>query len=98
MIRKKKSKGKINSTKHTKDGINFKSSLELKMYTLLKEAGIKAVYEGKSFILVDAFEYPSECFERTPKTDRELKDKGKYDKCHIALISLDLIQKILSLL
>lgn len=77
MIRKNKSKGKINSTKHTKDGINFKSSLELKMYTLLKEAGIKAVYEGKSFILVDPFEYPVECYERTPKKDHELKDKRK---------------------
>lgn len=77
MIHRKKGKGKINSTKHTKDGINFKSSLELKMHTLLKEAGIKAVYEGKKFKLVEPFEYPAECFERTPKTDQELKDKRK---------------------
>lgn len=73
----KKGKKKINSVKHTFDGINFESSLELRMHEMLKEAGIKNKYEGKRYILLDPLTYESECFEKTPKRDLELKDKRK---------------------
>ncbi len=61
--RKRKLKQNVNSTKKTVDGIKFASTLEACMYTLLKENGIKAEYEGETFMLVTEFKYLSDCYE-----------------------------------
>lgn len=63
IIRKKAepSKGKVrNATVVECDGITFKSKLEMYCYKKLKEHKINATYEGKTFVLIDAFEYNSE--------------------------------------
>jgi len=72
-----KGKRKINGVKHTVDGLNFKSSLEVRMYEMLKEAGIKNKYEGKEYVILEPLAYQIECYERTPKRDLELKDKRR---------------------
>jgi len=79
--KKKTSTGKIRSKKVTIDGITFDSTLEGHMYTLLKEAGIKFTYEGKSYPLVDKFTYPAECYEK-PATgkDKTFKDRREVRK------------------
>ena len=71
----KSKKRVINAKKSTIDGIKFASSLEAYMYTSLKDAGIKAEYEGEQFILIDSFEFDIDCYERT--TRREFKNRGR---------------------
>lgn len=66
MYKRKKGKKLINSTKITVDGIQFDSTLESKMYLLLKEASIKNTYNGISYTLMDGFKYKSDSYENTP--------------------------------
>ena len=47
--RRSKKKGPVRSKKVTFDGIQFASGLEKYMYNALKNAKIKAVYEGETF-------------------------------------------------
>ena len=54
---KRKRKGPVASKKVTYDGINFASGLEKYMYTVLKQAGIDALYEGETFELVEGFDF-----------------------------------------
>ena len=51
MTKKKKTVGRqiVRSKKVIVDGIQFASTLESRMYLLLKEAGIKFKYEGKTY-------------------------------------------------
>ena len=57
----KKRKGKVrNATPNSFDGIKFKSKLETYTYKKLKEANIKAEYEGRHFELLPKFEYNGE--------------------------------------
>lgn len=79
VIRRKKAGGRklVNATKITVDGINFASTLESKMYKLLKESGIEAKYEGQTYILFEAMVYPEENWERTRKTQTEMSDSRK---------------------
>lgn len=60
---KKKNIKVQNATPMEKDGIHFKSKLELYCYQRLKEAGISADYEVHRFNLLDKFEYGGESFE-----------------------------------
>lgn len=55
-----KNKKVKNATPIEADGIKFKSKLELYCYQQLKEAGLKADYESKKYILVPSFEYNNE--------------------------------------
>lgn len=75
-------KGKkiVQSKKITVDGIQFASSLESVMYKLLKKAGIKFQYEGKSYITFEPFEYNTDCFERVRKNSHEMKDRRNVAK------------------
>lgn len=60
-IKKTKKKGKVNNaTPNTHDGIRFLSKLETYTYKKLKEAGIPAEYEPKSFTLLPKFQYNGE--------------------------------------
>ena len=46
----KRKKGPVRSKKVTFDGIQFASGLEKYMYQALKNAKIKAEYEGKTYV------------------------------------------------
>ena len=52
MIKKyKRKKGPVRAKKVSFDGIQFASGLEKYMYQALKNAKIKAEYEGKTYVL-----------------------------------------------
>ena len=53
----KRKKGPVQSKKISYDGINFASGLERYMYMALKKAKIKALYEGETFELQEAFDF-----------------------------------------
>ena len=71
-----KKKGPVQSKKISYDGINFASGLEKYMYMCLKNAGIKAEYEGEKFILFEGFEFTSSVFERQANGKGEYKERG----------------------
>ena len=48
-------KGPVRAKKVSFDGINFASGLEKYMYMALKQAKIKAEYEGKTYELQSGF-------------------------------------------
>ena len=62
--RKPKNRGPVRSKKVVCDGITFASGLEKYMYQALKKAKIKAEYEGKTFVLIDNFEFELSSYER----------------------------------
>jgi hypothetical protein len=77
MLRKKKrKKGPVRSKKKIVDGIEFKSGLEAYMHTALKKANIKAEYEGRTYTLLDGFNFTLECYERQANGKGEYKDRG----------------------
>lgn len=77
-MRRKRSKkrGPVQAKKITYDGINFASGLERYMYMVLKKNKIKAEYEGETFILIDRFDFPNECYERQANSKGEFKNRG----------------------
>ena len=74
--RYKKKRGPVNSKKITVDGITFASGLERYMYQALKDAKIKAQYEGKTFVVSEGFEFPNTSIERCANGRGEFKDRG----------------------
>ena len=70
----------VNATKTMVDGIQFASTLESKMYIMLKQAGIKFSYEGKSYQTFDPFELECECWERATKRSKAMSDRRKVTK------------------
>ena len=73
----KKKKGPVNSKKITIDGITFASVLEKYMYQALKNAKIKAQYEGKTFIVLEGFEFPNISIERCANGKGDYKNRGE---------------------
>ena len=73
----KKKKGPVNSKKITIDGITFASGLEKYMYQALKNAKIKAQYEGKTFIVLEGFEFPNISIERCANGKGDYKNRGE---------------------
>ena len=71
MLRRKK-RGPVRSKKKIVDGIEFKSGLEVYMYTALKQADIESEYEGISFQLIPSFDYNVKTYER------QANGKGAY--------------------
>ena len=65
----------VQSRKTEVDGIKFASSLEAHMYKCLKDANIKARYEGEEFVLIDGFDFDVDSFERT--TTKEFANRGR---------------------
>ena len=57
---RKKKRGPVVSKKVEYDGITFASGLEKYMYIVLKEAGIRAKYEGETFVLLNGFHFENE--------------------------------------
>ena len=74
--RYKKKRGPVNSKKITVDGITFASGLEKYMYEALKDAKIKAQYEGKTFVVLEGFDFPNISIERCANGRGEFKDRG----------------------
>lgn len=78
---KKKKKGKMNvqSTKSTLDGIKFSSNLERFCYSELKKRGLenKLKYEGKTFVIVDKFEYQGKKYQNIKITPDFVDEENK---------------------
>ena len=74
--RYKKKRGPVNSKKITVDGITCASGLEKYMYQALKDAKIKSQYEGKTFVVMEGFEFPNTSIERCANGRGEFKDRG----------------------
>ena len=77
-MRKKlnRKKGPVRSKKVKFDGIEFASGLEKYMYTVLKNAKIKAKYEGETFVLLDGFHFENEAYERQSNGKGEMVNRG----------------------
>ena len=73
----KRKKGPVNSKKITVDGITFASGLEKYMYQALKDAKIKAVYEGATYEVFSGFEFPNVSIERCANGRGEYKNRGE---------------------
>ena len=69
-------KGPVQSKKVTVDGIKFASGLEKYMYLALKEANIKATYEGQTYELFESFIFENESYERQANGKGEFKNRG----------------------
>ena len=73
---KSKKRGPVTSKSVKCDGINFASGLERYMYLCLKQAGIKAEYEGKTFTVHNDFEFPNRCYEHQANGKGGFKNRG----------------------
>jgi hypothetical protein len=69
-------KGPVRAKKVSFDGINFASGLEKYMYVALKEAKIKSVYEGQTYVLQEAFQFETDSFERQGNGKGEMINRG----------------------
>ena len=72
----KRKKGPVQSKKISYDGINFASGLERYMYKALKKAKITALYEGQTFELSAAFDFPFPSYERCGNGKGDYKNRG----------------------
>ena len=72
MRKKRRKKGPVRSKKVLYDGITFASNLEKYMYQALKKARIKADYEGRTYTLIDGFDF------KTPSYERQTNGKGEF--------------------
>ena len=73
----KRKQGPVRSKKVTVDGISFASGLEKYMYLGLKEAKIKAEYEGKTYVLQDSFVFNNKSYEKQSNGKGEFKNRGE---------------------
>ena len=76
MRRFRRKKGPVQAKKVTCDGIKFASGLEKYMYLALKNAKVKAQYEGDTYQLFDGFDFQNECYERQANGKGEFKNRG----------------------
>ena len=74
--RKTKNRGPVRSKKVVCDGITFASGLEKYMYQALKKVKIKAEYEGKTFVLIDNFEFELSSYERQSNGKGQFVNRG----------------------
>ena len=73
----KRKKGPVRSKKVVFDGIQFASGLEKYMYQALKNAKIKAEYEGKTYILQESFAFEVDSYERQANGKGDLVNRGQ---------------------
>ena len=73
----KRKKGPVRSKKVTFDGIQFASGLEKYMYIVLKQAKIKAVYEGATFVLQEDFKFDVDSYERQANGKGDMINRGQ---------------------
>jgi len=72
----KRKRGPVRSKKVTFDGITFASGLEKYMYQALKKNKIRAVYEGKTFVLQEGFMFDNESYERQSNGKGDMVNRG----------------------
>ena len=72
----KRKRGPVVSKKIEHDGIKFASGLEKYMYCALKKAGIKAKYEGETFVLINGFHFENKVYERQSNSKGLFKNRG----------------------
>ena len=72
----RRKKGPVRAKKVTYDGITFASGLEKYMYMALKKNKIKAVYEGKTFVLQEGFMFENESYERQSNGKGDMVNRG----------------------
>ena len=72
----RRKRGPVRAKKVEYDGIKFASGLEKYMYIVLKEAKIKAKYEGQSYELVPSFSFNNKSYERQANSKGEYKERG----------------------
>jgi hypothetical protein len=72
-----KKRGPVKSKKVTFDGIKFASGLEKYMYKALKEAKIKAMYEGETYVLQEAFNFNTDSYERQANGKGDMVNRGQ---------------------
>ena len=72
----RRKRGPVQAKKTIVDNIEFKSGLEAYMYKALKNAKIKAEYEGTTFELVPSFVSTNNSYERTGNGKGEFKNRG----------------------
>ena len=76
MKKRSSKRGPVRAKKVVCDGIQFASGLERYMYLALKEARIKSVYEGQTYVLQDGFEFTNDCYEKQSNGKGEYKNRG----------------------
>ena len=74
--RKSKKRGPVVSRKVTYDGIIFASGLERYMYMALKKAKLKAKYEGKTYEIIQGFNFKNVCIARSANGKGDYKNRG----------------------
>ena len=74
--KRSKKKGPVRAKKVSYDGIDFASGLEKFMYKALKDANIEAEYEGKTFVLVEGFQFDNEAYERQSNGKGDYINRG----------------------
>ena len=74
--RKNRKKGPVRSKRVTYDGVTFASGLEKYMYQALKKAKIKADYEGRTYTLIEGFDFESSSYERQSNGKGQFVDRG----------------------
>lgn len=75
MKKKQKKRQITRSTKVSYQGLDFASKLEMHMYKLLKKAKIPVDYEGKTYTLVEGFNFSNASYEKT-RVKKVLHDRG----------------------
>ena len=76
MRKRHKKKGPVRSKKVVLDGITFASGLEKYMYQALKQANIKNEYEGRTYTLIEGFQFETSSYERQSNGKGELINRG----------------------
>ena len=72
-----KKRGPVRAKKVSLDGIQFASGLEKYMYQALKNAKIKAEYEGKTYVLQESFAFKVDSYERQANGKGDLVNRGQ---------------------
>ena len=73
----RRKRGPVTSKKVIYDGITFASGLEKYMYKALKEAKIKATYEGQTYVLQEAFMFDVDSYERQGNGKGDMVNRGQ---------------------
>jgi len=73
----RRKRGPVVSKKVTVDGIQFASGLERYMYLALKNAKIKAKYEGETYVLQKSFVFNNKSYEKQSNGKGEFKNRGE---------------------
>lgn len=74
--KRSKKRGPVVAKKVLCDGIQFASGLERYMYLALKNAKIKAAYEGETYVINEGFEFDQSCYEKQSNGKGEYKNRG----------------------